>query len=207
METNILALFAAHVWILGGGYIGMFIIMLIEGPGITAIGGFAARLGFFNIWLVLLLSILGNFIPDIVFYLIGLWGRATFIDKYGHRFGISKERMQSIEKLYQVHPFATLLVVKLIPFLPPTGLAAAGAARMSLKKYSFWSLVITLLTSGVFLGIGYYLGETYIRFASYQGYALAAIGAGIFLIAYSYKKFRAWLGKKLGEKLAPAELN
>lgn len=207
MSTNLSAFLIAHPWILGGGYLGMFVIMLIEGPGITAIGAFAAKLGLCDVWIVFLLSVLGNFIPDVIFYLIGLWGRTRFIDKYGHRFGISKRRMQSIEKLYQEHPFLTLFVVKLIPFLPPTGLAAAGAVRMPLVTYSLWSLFIIFVTSGAFLGIGYYAGETYMRFARYQGYALATIGIGIFLIAYGYKKLSVQLGKKLGKGLAPEALN
>jgi membrane protein DedA with SNARE-associated domain len=206
MKTNILAMLAPHGWILGGGYFGMFVIIFVEGPGMTAIGAFAAKLGLCNVWIVFPLSILGNFIPDVIFYMIGWLGRGAFIDKQGQRFGITKERMGWIEKLYETHPFKTLFVVKLIPFLPPAGLAVAGAIRMPLGKYSLYSLIIIVITSGAFLGIGYYAGETYMQFASYQGYALAAIGITILLISYSYKKVAAWLGKKLRSRLAPDAL-
>ena len=199
MKSGILKLLALHLW---GSYLGMFVAMIIEGPCVTAFGGFVARVGVFNLWLVFLFSILGNFIPDVVFYAIGFWGRITFIDRYGGRLGISRARMQLVEKLYKDHPVMTLLVVKLVPFLPPTGLAAAGAVRMPLGKYSFWSLLIILVTSGLFLATGYFFGEAYVRVVRYQEYALTAIGVSIVAIAYGYNKLTGWLGKRL----APAEL-
>jgi membrane protein DedA with SNARE-associated domain len=74
MQT--VAKWLAVSWVLKSSYAGMFIIMLIEGPVVTAFGGFGAKLGFFNVWFVLLLSALGNFLPDLFFYGIGYYGQA-----------------------------------------------------------------------------------------------------------------------------------
>ena len=178
------------------------IAMLIEGPTITTVAAFAARLGYFNIWLVFLISILGNFIPDVAYYALGRWGRRS-IDRHPAFFaklGISERMMAKAEKLLRSHPFMTLLISKLVPILGLSGLTAAGAVKMPLKEYSFWSLAIILVTSGTFLGIGYYLGEAYIRLAVYQEYALAIIGVSIFLIIYGYGKLKTWWGGKLASK-------
>lgn len=201
MKTSIMRLLAVSPWILRGGYLGMFVGMLIEGPWITAFGGCAVKMGIMNVWLVFLYSVLGNFIPDVVFYAIGFWGREKFIDMHGARFGISKERMQAIEKLYEDHPISTLLVVKLIPFLPATGLAAAGAARMPLGKYSFWSLIIVLLTSALYMATGYYSGEAYLRIAHYEMWSLAILAVCIFLFIWGFNKTAGLLGKKLAPKV------
>jgi membrane protein DedA with SNARE-associated domain len=208
MQSNVLKFLILHPLILKGGYVGMFLIMLIEGPIITAFGGFAARIGIMNVWIVLMLSILGNFIPDVVFYTIGFWARESFIDKYGPRFGISKERMRVIEKLYEDHAFLTLLVIKLLPLIPPTGLAAAGAARMPLAKYSLWSMIIILITSGLYLATGYYAGEAYVRVVRYQEWALAVFAVCIPLSIWGFNKATALFGKKLAPSvgLSPAEL-
>ena len=170
------------------GYIVMFLTISIVGPGVTSAGAFGARLGYLNIWLVFLVSVLGNLVPDILLYAAGFYGRMGLIDKYGHRIGATKERINAIENFYRVHAVKTLIVSKLLPFAAGPGLIAAGVVRMPLKKYTFWSLLIILLTSGGFLALGYYFGEAYQRLAGYEEYVLAAAAILIIIISYVYKK-------------------
>jgi len=94
-----------------------------------------------------------------------------------------------------------LLVVKLIPFLPATGLTAAGAARMPLGKYSFWSLVIVLITSALYMATGYYSGEAYLRIAHYEMWSLAILAICIVLFIWGFNKATGSLGKKLAPKV------
>lgn len=63
------------------GYFFMFIGIIIEGPIVTSSAGFAASLGYFNVWIVLLLSVLGNLIGDIAHYFFGRFFRKKIIDK------------------------------------------------------------------------------------------------------------------------------
>jgi membrane protein DedA with SNARE-associated domain len=74
------------------GYTLMFMLMLIEGPVVTAAGAFAAAFSYFHLWIVFVLSILGNLIPDVVYYAMGYWGRHNLIEQYGHYFGLTKQR-------------------------------------------------------------------------------------------------------------------
>lgn len=205
-------LLAQYPWIAKYRYLGLIVAMLIEGPGATVLGAFLARVGYLNIWLVLLISVLGNFIPDVVFYLIGFWAHTGFIgrliDKHGHRIGLSKERIGKMGKLYQEHPFQTILFVKMMPLVVPfIGLASAGASRMPIKKYLTWVMVITIIIFGSFLGIGYYLGDIYFRlssypgFVAYQGIALVGIALMAIAIIHGYKKLKALWVKKKASKL------
>jgi membrane protein DedA with SNARE-associated domain len=134
-------------WILSQGYSLMFVLMLIEGPVVTAAGAFAAALSYFHLWIVFLLSILANLIPDAVYYAMGYWGRHTFIDKYGSYFGVTKKRMAAAEKLAKKHTVKSLIAIKMIPFLATPGLIVVGASKMDIKKYIWWSLIITLPSS------------------------------------------------------------
>jgi len=197
VETNLAPLLAAHPWIIQGGYIAMFIMMLLEGPVITAFGGLAAAIGIFDVRIVFLFSILGNFIPDVAFYGIGYWGRTPFIRKYGFRLGVTEAGAASLEKFYREHSFTTLLVVKLVPLMATPGLIAAGVARMPFRKYSAMSLAIILVTSGIYLATGYYSGTEYIRLVHYQVMALACIGIMIVAVVYGFNRFMGTLGKKL----------
>lgn len=78
MSTNLLGLLTTHTWV---SYLAMFVAMLIEGPTITTVGAFLARVGYFTVSMVFLISILGNFIPDVGYYALGRWGRG-FIDRH-----------------------------------------------------------------------------------------------------------------------------
>jgi membrane protein DedA with SNARE-associated domain len=197
-----IAKWLAVSWILKSSYAGMFLLMLAEGPVVIAFGGFGAKVGLFNVWLVLLLSVLGNFLPDFLCYGIGYYGRVWFINKLGKWLGITRERMAKVQTLYADHPFMTLFVVKTIPFLAPSGLAAAGAVRMPIGKFAFWSLIITIPSSGLYFLIGYLAGEGYARIVHYQEWALAVIAIVIVVAVIAYSKFMA----KLGRKLAPSGL-
>ena len=70
-------------WIFSRAIPLMFMLMLIEGPVVTAAGAFAAAFSYFHLWIVFVLSILANLIPDIVYYAMGYWGRHNFIDRMG----------------------------------------------------------------------------------------------------------------------------
>ncbi len=191
-------------WVIANGYLIIFLAMLLEGPAITAAGAFAAKLGYFNLWFILLLSILGNLLPDIIYYAIGYWGRDKVIDKYGHYLKITKERKEQLESVYHKHMFKTLLAVKLIPLISTPGLIVAGIARLPLKKYTWMSLAIILPTSLFFLIVGYYFGAAYdtlnqyLNNGIYLGIAAAAILA---LIVYIYRK----AAEKIGEKIEKGE--
>jgi membrane protein DedA with SNARE-associated domain len=191
-------------WFLGHGYALMFIAMLIEGPVVTAAGAFGATLGYFNLYTVFLLSVLGNLIPDIILYVVGFFGRQHLLDRYSRQldryFGLTKERILRIENLFENHAGKTLLAIKLMPFLATPGLIIAGATRMQIKKYTWLSLLIILPTSLFFLALGYYFGAAYATIRHYVKYGEYAIAAFIVLaiaISYFYKKFE----KRISERI------
>ncbi|HVO28417.1 MAG TPA: DedA family protein [Candidatus Paceibacterota bacterium] len=188
-------------WILQQGYTVMFILMLIEGPVVTAAGAFAAALSYFHLWIVFLLSILGNLIPDVIYYAMGYWGRQSFIDRYGHYFGLTKQRVAAAERLANKHTAKSLVAIKMIPFLATPGLIVVGASKMDIRKYIWWSLVITVPSSLIYLLIGYYFGAAYNTIDHYLhlGYYLigAAVAALIFVI-YLQRKFAEDFARKFG---------
>lgn len=187
-------------WVLQHGYPLLFIVMLIEGPVITAAGAFAAALHYMNIWVVLLLSILANLIPDLVYYAIGYWGREKFLNKYGHYFGITPERIAATEKLAKQHSGKSLFMIKMIPFLATPGLILVGATKMDIKKYAFWSIVIIVPSSLLYLIIGYYFGTAYTtinRYLNLGGYFITIALIVIVALAYLQRKYFSRLGKKI----------
>jgi membrane protein DedA with SNARE-associated domain len=187
-------------WVLQHGYPLLFIVMLIEGPVVTAAAAFAAALHYMNIWVVLALSIFANFIPDLVYYAIGYWGREKFINKYGHYIGVTPERIAATEKLAEQHSGKSLFMIKMIPFLATPGLILVGATKMDIKKYAFWSIIIIVPSSLLYLILGYYFGAAYNTIEHYLnlgGYLIAAALIIIVTLAYLQRKYFSQLGKKI----------
>ncbi len=190
----------AAQWLIHNGYWLMFIIMILEGPVITAAGAFAAALGFFNIWIVFVLSVLGNFLPDIFFYALGFWGRIGLVDKFGHYLGVNKTNLRRLETMLAKHAVKSIIIIKLVPFLAAPGLLAAGMMRMNIKKYVTWTLAITIPSSLVYLIIGYYFGTFYSRIAHYAKIGAIIIAAFIiFFFAFLY--FEKKLFAKVADKM------
>lgn len=187
-------------WVKNAGYVAIFLAMLVEGPIITAAAAFGAALGFFNIWIILILAILGDLVADLIYYAIGYFSRVTFIEKFGHRFGLSRERMQKLEHLLHTHPTKTLLFIKLAPVLPTPGLMLVGTMRMPLPKYTTLSSIIILPKVLLFAALGYYFGSAYdaiSRYAQAGEYFIVVALAVVVGVYWLYQKGSATLAARL----------
>jgi glycosyltransferase involved in cell wall biosynthesis/membrane protein DedA with SNARE-associated domain len=188
-------------WIVQYGYIFMFLIMLFEGPVITASGALGAALGYFNIYIVLTLSFFASFVPDLIYYSIGHWGGSPALDRYGKKFGVSPERRREMARFINENAGKSLFFVKTVPFLGPPGLAIIGALGVSMKQFLWWSILIDIATSLFFAVIGYYAGkgyETLLQFPQYASYGLAVAFLLFILVSYLYGKVAKRIAQKIG---------
>lgn len=198
--ANLASFSGAFSWIMGHGYALMFIVMLIEGPVITSAAAFGVALGFFDGWAVFLLSILGNLLPDAIYYAIGYWGRKKLVNRYAHYFGSSHGRITHLESLSERHAGKAMMLIKMIPFLATPGLIIVGAVRMPLKKYAWWSVILTVPSSLFFYIVGYYFGTAY-NIVSYYldvGGIFIIVALIIYaLILYGYRILSERFAKKI----------
>ena len=164
---------------------------ILEGPVVTAAGAFAASLGLFNLGFVIIISFLGDIIGDTIYFFIGRYSGRHLIDKHGHKFGLKKKRMKSIELKLKQHFFKTLVVLKLTPMLAPPGLMLIGASRISFKRFLLNSLAIIIPASLLFATLGYTLGLAADSFFKYYKLArefLLVIVIVVAIIAYGFEK-------------------
>ena len=181
-------------WVIGHGYFLFFIAAFFEGPLVTAAAGVAAALGYYNIVIIIILSICADLAADIVYYTIGYWSRKALITRYGNYMGLTKERMESLERLLERHTGKALTVIKLSPVIPVPGLIMVGSLRIPLKKFIRISLLITLPKSLLFASIGLFSGRAYERLSGTIASAenlLAFIAVVIFISYIAYQKFTA----------------
>lgn len=194
---------AAFTWVITHGYFLMFIAMLIEGPIVTAAAAFASAFGYFDIWIVFFLSVLGDIVADIIYYVIGYYSRIAVIEKFGHHFGLTKQRMEKIENTLNKYPVRTIIALKLTPVLPTPGLMIVGTTRLKLKKFIAICTAIILPKVIFFMAVGYYFGAAYdyiLKRFEKGGIILVAVVFAIILIYWAFGKVSAYLGQRV-EKL------
>lgn len=184
------------------GYLFLFLIMVIEGPLVTAAAGFLASLDVFNVMIVLLLSMLGNFTSDLAFYFIGRAGRSALISRYGSRVGLTPLRIARIEELLKQNTAKTIVAVKLTPFVASWGLMAAGAARVPLTRFLAVSAGVVIPYALVLTAMGYGVGVASASLAKYLNLGPAIAVVGVLLVVavfYLLKNVSARLASRIEE--------
>lgn len=190
-------------WVIHNGYPIMFVGMVLEGPVLTAAASFATTLGYFNLGIIFVLAIAGDIVGDFIWYALGYFGRLTVINRFGHYFGASRERMEKLRTLFERHPGKIITAVKLSPLLPAPGLILAGSSHMSPKKFMLVIASIILPKTILFMALGYLFGYSYDAVSSYVNngiFALVLVFVAAYLVFYFYRKITARISRKLEEE-------
>ena len=181
-------------WVIKHGYFLFFLSAVIEGPLVTAAAGVASALGYYSFELIIILSVCGDLVADMVYYTIGYWSRRTLITRYGSYVGLTKDRIHALEHLLRRHVGKAMIIIKLSPIIPVPGLLMIGSARVPLKKFICMSLLIALPKSLLFAYIGFFAGRAYERLSGIISSAqnvLAFIALVMIVVYIAYQKFTA----------------
>ena len=177
------------------GYIAMLILMLFEGPIVTCAAAFAASLGYFNIYLVFILSIFGNLIPDTLAFFIGRFSRGLSIERYSSYFGLTKKKVFYLEKKIKRHTIKTLLFTKLVPPFPVPGIILAGFLKIKFVKFFLIDLFINISFAITFCLVGFYFGTfskvifDYLKIGNYLFIVfILFLALAYFIIKFIYRK-------------------
>jgi len=181
-------------WLIQYKYFLIFPIAVVEGPIITIICGFLLSIGILNLFITYSLLVIADLVADTVFYALGRFGRIKIIDRWGHHFGLNKDRILNMEKHFGNHAGKTIIIGKFTNFAAAFVLVAAGAVKVPFWKFLWYSLVtevpkaIMLLVIGFFFGHAYNLLDQYIGSASLIMLGVTIIGILIYFLIKKHKK-------------------
>lgn len=185
MESTLIGLIVAYrYWIL-------FPLAAFEGPVVAIVVGFLSSAGYFNPFLAYGILLLGDIIPDGAYYFFGFWGKnKSFIERYGKKFGITRERFGIIENLWKKHPGKTMWTSKLAYGLSTAFLVSAGLAGMTPRSFFSMALWVTAVQYGILMAVGYFFGNSYAlistAFSGLEAVIAAVIVAGILYYALTF---------------------
>ncbi len=152
------------------GYVGLFLVVIVEGPIATIIAAFLASQGILDVWLVYLVVVLGDLTGDFLYYGAGRSGRTVF-GRWGKLSEPRQRRLTALKDRFRARAGPTLLMGKITHAAGFLVLFAAGAARVPVATFLWYSVLGTLPKSALLVAIGYVAGAAYVRINAYLGIA------------------------------------
>jgi len=182
------------------GYWFLLVLMILEGPMITYIASFCAAMGFFNIYLIWIISILGNQLPDLGYYLLGRNMRFKTIDKILLFLRLTPKKIRWLEKHLKNHAIKTIIIIKLVPIFPGAGLFLTGFMKVPFKKFFKASFTVDFIACTTITILGFYSGIAINEMSKIFKTTTFIIPLGIILIVIFYFVLKIVTKKIAGNK-------
>ena len=172
------------------GYPTMLLLMIVEGPFATIASAFLASLGYFNVFIVFGLSIMGDVVGDIILYFIGYLGGSKILPKVEKFLKISAITVEKLKKKFHENSIRIIFYVKSTTGLSYITFIMAGTLKMRFYKFVRSSILGGLVWSSLLVFLGYFFGYAADKISQYIKYAGVIIFAGaiIFFIGLTLYK-------------------
>lgn len=154
MFENLLPLIASF------GYFGIFLGVVVSGEILLLLVGALAALGYLKLWLVIVIAVTGIVLHDMVWYLLGRGGRSLeFVKNIGKKI-IDPDKYHAVEEKFKKHSVLVILFLRFVYGFRALSLIAAGASKMKFSKFSFYTFVGSSVWAMIFVGLGYFFGQS-----------------------------------------------
>ena len=165
---------------------------VMEGPIVTVIAAYLAKLGYLNVIAVYLVCVAGDLIGDTLLYTTGRFGTAALPERVARWLGLTEARQIALTDHFATKGGRTLLFGKWTHSAGMPILIAAGMARMGFVRFLGFNLLGTLPKTLLFVLIGYFLGAGYkmIDLYVYRGSEIMLGLAILITIGYFLRKRR-----------------
>lgn len=148
------------------GYWGIFLLMFLEStffpfPSeiIMIPAGYLAFKGEMNVYIIVLVGILGSIGGALFNYYLAMHFGRAFILRYGKYFFIKEETLDKLESFFAKHGELSTFNGRLIPGIRQLISLPAGLARMNITTFSLYSGLGAGIWVIVLVALGYLLGS------------------------------------------------
>jgi membrane protein DedA with SNARE-associated domain len=174
------------------GYLGIFVTMAMESAAlpipseiVMPFAGFVAFQGKLDFWGIIVAGTLGNLIGSILLYYVGLKGGRPALMRYGKYLLVSEREIKIAENWFRKFGSKVIFFSRMLPIVRTFVSLPAGAAKMDIKKFSFYTLVGSVPWNIALTYIGFVLGENWQQIeGAFRAFDLVIVGIGVIVLAY-----------------------
>jgi membrane protein DedA with SNARE-associated domain len=185
------------------GYFGVFFLMVLESmifpiPSelVLPFAGFLISRGEMTFLLVVLFSTLGSLVGSLLSYYLGKYGGKKFVLKYGKYFLLNKKHLINTEKWFSKKGELTIFIGRFIPVVRHIISIPAGAGKMNLKKFIFYTVIGAGIWNSFLTYFGMILGNNWDTIRQYSEYISWGVIAIIIMLG-AYFLWKEIKDKKL----------
>ncbi|HHD79618.1 MAG TPA: DedA family protein [Epsilonproteobacteria bacterium] len=175
------------------GYLGIFLLMFLEStffpfPSeiIMIPAGYLAYQGEMNLYVVVVVGILGSVAGALLNYYLAMYLGRKIILKYGKYFFIKEETLDKLDTFFAKHGEISTFTGRLIPGIRQLISLPAGLARMNLFKFSLYTAIGAGIWVVVLVGVGYAVGSNQALISEYMKSATLIALVSVVLIVIFY---------------------
>jgi len=154
--------------------------------------GYLAYKGEMNLYIIILVGILGSVAGALLnYYLAMIFGR-KFILKYGKYFFIKEETLNKLDSFFAKHGEISTFTGRLIPGIRQLISLPAGLARMHIAKFSFYTALGAGIWVIVLVAVGYLVGSNEALISEYLKSAtlIALVSVALIMVFYVVRNKR-----------------
>ncbi|MFD2216196.1 DedA family protein [Metabacillus endolithicus] len=178
------------------GYLGIAIGLMLEvipSEIVLGYGGYMIVLGKIGFIGAIIAGVIGGTIAQLFLYWLGSIGGRPFLEKYGKYLLINKHHLELSEAWFEKYGSGVIFGARFIPVVRHAISIPAGISKMSLWKFTFYTVAAMIPWTIFFLYLGMELGNNwmYIKETA-QPYFLPLTCFSILLavVYYLVKKFK-----------------
>ncbi len=144
-------------------------------------------LGHLNIFLVILIAIIGAVIGDNIGFAIGDFGGRKLVEKYGRYIFLTAKRLDKLEDFFNKKGNWVVMFARFIEGLRQANGIIAGISEMSWHRFTLFNAIGATLWVTTWASIGYFAANNINTLLKYQTYfTIAVFSVVIFFAVYKF---------------------
>ena len=167
---------------------------IFEGTTVAFLSGVLVGVGVFNPWIAYSVLIVGDVIPDSIWYWAGRHiQKRDLLNRFGRHIGLTESRLQFLLNLWRKHPSKTVVLSKLAYGMGAPMMTAAGYAQVSWKRFYGTAVPTSAIQYGILMLLGAGAHTSYRAILPYVHRAglLAAIFTIVILVIAALSSYKA----------------
>ncbi|MEG3182327.1 DedA family protein [Sphingomonas sp. LT1P40] len=180
-----------------GGYIGIFLLMVIENvfppiPSevIMGFGGMAVARGDMAMVPLLIVGTAGTTVGNLFWYGVGRWigteRLKPFVDRHGRWLTLCWEDVEKLQRFFNRHGGWVVFVFRFLPTFRTMISLPAGMAKMGLPRFLLATFAGSAIWNAVLAYAGLLLGSRFEQLQDYVG-PVAIAGTVVIVVAYLWR--------------------